>query len=61
MLLKKGMTVQYADMLGAKYIKKLESKGEIVTIMDLFDTKRDNYSSNKIVGNAPMEHIHLNY
>jgi hypothetical protein len=60
-LLKKGMKSQYADLLASKYIKKCETDGHIVTIMNLFDTKRDDWASMKSVLNSPMEYIALNY
>ena len=41
-LLSRGMTEQFADILAAKYIRKLEDEGNmIVPIMDFFDTRRD--------------------
>jgi hypothetical protein len=45
MLLSKGMTTNYADLLASKYLKTLESQGQIVSIMDLFDTERDDFKA----------------
>jgi len=35
-LLSRGMTAQFTDILAAKYIKKIEEKDQIFTIMDFF-------------------------
>ena len=55
------MSTQYADLLASKYIKNCETDGHISTIMDLFDTKRDNWRAMKSVLSADMSDIHLNY
>ena len=56
------MTVQFADLLAAKYIKKLEdpTNSKICTIMDFFDTKRDGQAM-KILGDASIKNVFLNY
>jgi hypothetical protein len=57
------MTVQFADLLAAKYIQKLEDskKSKIFTIMDFFDTKTDNFTAMKILADSNIKNVVLNY
>lgn len=62
-LLKRGMTVQFTDLLAAKYIRKLEDAKDarICTIMDFFDTKKDGFKAMQILVNTDIRNVHLNY
>ena len=57
------MTVQFADLLAAKYIQKLEDskKSKIYTIMDFFETKKDNFSAMKALADSNIKNVFLNY
>ena len=57
------MTVQFADLLAAKYIRKLEDPktSKICTIMDFFDTKRDSFQAMKILADANIKNVFINY
>ena len=57
------MTVQFADLLAAKYIQKLEDskKSKIFTIMDFFETKKDNFSAMKTLADSNIKNVYLNY
>ena len=57
------MTVQFADLLAAKYIRKLEDpqNSKICTIMDFFDTKRDGFQAMKILADVSIKNVFLNY
>mgnify|MGYP000347554634 CR=1 FL=1 len=59
-LVRKGMTPDYADQLAAKYIKNLEH-GQVVRVMDFFDTKRDDFKAMQILSDAPLESVAFNY
>ena len=57
------MTVQFADLLAAKYIQKLEDpkKSKIYTIMDFFETKKDSFSAMKALADSNIKNVFLNY
>jgi len=55
------MSANYADMLAARYIQKLEENSKIVTVMSLFDTKKDGFAAMKNLADASMENVSLNY
>ena len=62
-LLENGMSVQFADMLAARYIRGLEDKetSQIATIMDLYQTKLDKFTGLKAVLDARTRDCRLNY
>lgn len=61
-LLARGMTEQFADILAAKYIRKLEDEGNmIVPIMDFFDSRRDGAKALQALATADMNDVALNY
>ena len=62
-LLRNGMTAQFADLLAARYIRGLEDQemSQIASILDLFQTKRDEFSALKAVLDAPTRDCRLNY
>lgn len=57
------MTVQFADLLAAKYIRKLEDpkNSKICVIMDFFDTKRDSFQAMKVLADSNINNVYLNY
>lgn len=55
------MTAQFTDILAAKYIKKVEEKDQIFTIMDFFQTDRDGFKAMDTLSKAPMWNVRLNY
>lgn len=61
-LLSRGMTEQFADILAAKYIRKLEDEGNmIVPIMDFFDSRKDGANALQALSAADMHDVALNY
>lgn len=61
-LIQKGMTGELADTLAKRYINKLESKGShICSIMDLFDSCKDESKSLNALLNNRIQDVHLNY
>lgn len=55
------MKPKYADMLAAKYIKGMEQDSHIVSIMELFDTKKDGFKAMGALGETDLKNVHLNY
>jgi len=63
-LIERGMTSEFADSLAKRYINRLESakSAHICSIMDLFDSKKDQSRSlNAIIKAQSLEDVHFNY
>lgn len=61
-LIQKGMTAELADTLAKRYINRLESsKGHICSIMDLFDSRKDQSKSLNTLMKSNMLNVYINY
>lgn len=60
-LLSRGMTPNFADLLAAKYIKKIEETSEIFKLMDFFSTNSNGFKAMRSLCEVDLNSIYLNY
>ena len=55
------MTPNFADLLAAKYIKKIEETSEIFKLMDFFSTNSNGFKAMRSLCEVDLNSIYLNY
>ena len=59
--IEKGMSARTADSIMHRYVALSEEKGNIYSIMDFYDSKRDASGSNALHNVNSLQNVRLNY